>query len=79
MFLFIFENAVILVGGLALMKDIADALVKLCVEKTLEVDYVRGWLIRQLDKGKIDNLDYIECLNVINEYDRNNKTRSKSI
>jgi hypothetical protein len=60
-------------------ENFSDHLVNLCKNKILSSAQIRGWLERSLNKGTLDNLMYIECLNAINEYDEHNKTRTESV
>lgn len=50
--------------------EFPELLIKLINDNTLSLEYVRGWAKRFNENGKFDNLDYIELLNALNEYER---------
>jgi hypothetical protein len=50
--------------------EFPSALIELIKNKTLSLEYAKDWVERTYSKGKLDNLDYVELLNNLKEYER---------
>ena len=59
--------------------DFVESIVYLVKNKTLSISHARQWVTTRNQSGLITNLDYIELMDALNEYDKHNETRTQSI
>lgn len=50
--------------------DFPNDLIQLIRNGVVTLEYVKGYVKRSYNKGTMDNLDYVEILNVLKEYER---------
>lgn len=55
---------------MAVRTDLPTLLIEFAKTGTLELEYIKDWAVRSNAAGKLDNLDYIEILNAVREYER---------